>query len=73
MSGTQEAPEALMVTVREAARMLSVSTWQVYDLAAAGSLERRYIGNGKHYFRIPVESLRKYVESLPTDPVEDAL
>lgn len=64
--------EKLLVTVREAAELLSMSTWRVYDLAAAGHLERRYIGKGNHYFRIPTESVRAYAESLPTDPVPEA-
>lgn len=64
--------DKLLVTAKEAARMLSVSKWQVYELVSSGQLERRYIGTGRHYYRIPVASLRAYVDSLPIDPVEDA-
>lgn len=64
--------DKLLVTVREAAQMLSVSEWTVYELASSGQLERRYIGTGKRFFRIPVDSLRAYVDSLPEEPVEDA-
>ncbi len=62
--------EKLLVTAREAAQMLSVSVEEVWDLAASGRLERRYIGKGTQYYRIPVESLKAYADSLPTDPVE---
>lgn len=62
--------ERLLVTAKEAARMLSLNVYEVYDLVHHGQLERRYIGTGRHYFRIPVASVRAYVESLPTEPTE---
>lgn len=64
--------EPILVTAREAARMLSLNVHEVYDLAAAGRIEKRYVGTGRKYFRIPVTSLRSYVNSLPTDPVGEA-
>lgn len=64
--------DRILVTVREAARMLSVNIYEVYDLVRKEKLERRYIGEGRHYYRIPVASVRAYVESLPTEPVGEA-
>jgi hypothetical protein len=56
------------VSVREATDALSLSTAQVYELAAPGTLEKRYIGKGTRNFRLTAESLRAYAESLPTEP-----
>lgn len=61
-----ETDDRLLITVAEAARLLSVSTWSVYDLTNKGMLERRYIG--KVRFRIPMDSLRAYVDSLEGFP-----
>jgi len=58
----------LLATAREAAGILAVDVSKVYELAAAGVLERRYIG--KRNFRIPYASLQAYVDSLPTEPVD---
>lgn len=62
----------ILVTANEAAQMLSVSTKVIYDLAAAGDLEKRYIGAGTRNFRIPVASLQAYADNLPIDPVSEA-
>ena len=59
----------LLVSVNEAAEMLSLTPRLVYELAANNRLEKRYVGKGTRNFRIPVTSLQAYVDSLPIDPV----
>lgn len=56
----------ILVTAREAADMLSIGLTKVYELAANGDLEKRYIGKGTREFRIPVDSIHAYAEGLPT-------
>lgn len=60
-------PEAIFVTVNEAADMLALSKWRVYELAAAGQLgERRFVGTRN--FRLSVANIHAYAENLPTEP-----
>ena len=64
--------DKILVSVNEAAYLLSVSTKVVYELAAKGELEKRYVGGKTRNFRIPVASLQAYADNLPVDPVEEA-
>lgn len=64
--------DKILVTAREAADMLSIGLTDLYNLAAAGHVEKRYIGKGTRKFRIPVASLQAYADALPVDPVEEA-
>lgn len=48
----------------EAAKYLAISEWEIRRLANEGILHRRYIGEGRRYYRITAESLDAYVESL---------
>ncbi len=57
-------PEPLLVDVRAAARMLSVSRALVYELMAAGELPSVVIHRCR---RIAVDELRSYVERLAAD------
>lgn len=66
-----ETDDRLLVTAAEAARLLSLSPARVYELAAAGVLERRFIGSRN--FRITVESLRTYVAQMPDEPTDGEL
>lgn len=59
--------EKLLVTAREASALLSIGLTTVYALANSGVLEKRYIGKGARDFRLTMNSLRAYVESLPTE------
>jgi excisionase family DNA binding protein len=61
---------AILVTVGEAARRLSLSKRQVYELAAAGILTKRYVG--KRQFRLAVADVEAYAQSLSTQPEEEA-
>lgn len=58
----------ILVTVAEAADLLSIDVRSVYRLTSEGVLERRYVGKGTKQFRIPVAALREYAASLPTAP-----
>lgn len=60
--------EQILLTVSEAAVRLSLSKTQVYELAAAGDIPKRYIGNGQRNYRLAVEDVDKYAASLPTEP-----
>lgn len=59
----QDTPEPLMVSVRDAAKMLATSEWTVRELCRAGELDAR-----KHGTRIRIirASLDKYVAELPS-------
>lgn len=56
--------EPALYRVSEAATVLSVSEWEVRRLVHAGILERRYIGQGRRFFRITAASLEDYLDSL---------
>lgn len=61
----------ILVTVKDAAHMLALSDKAVYDLAAAGKLEKKYVGKGTRNFRLTVASIEQFVESLERDPKAD--
>ena len=54
---------ALLATPEEAARALRIGRSKVYDLIRSGALVSVKIGGSR---RIPVEALRRYVQSLTT-------
>ena len=49
----------LLLTVVEAARVLSIGRTTMYELVAAGEIETVHIGRSA---RVPVSSLEEYVE-----------
>lgn len=60
-------PEAILVSVAEAADMLALSKWQVYELVNKGELgQKRYVGSRN--YRLEIESVRAYAASRPTEP-----
>jgi len=52
-------PEPILLTIPEAARLLSIGRTLAYELIAAGELEVVHIGRAA---RVPVEAVREYVE-----------
>lgn len=54
--------DPIYVSVKEAARMLGVSTWLMYQRLDAQAIESRYEGRKR---LVVVESLRKYAAGLP--------
>lgn len=61
--------EPLFVSVKDAARMLALSTWQMYQLLddEARPIDSRYRGRRR---LVSVESLKAYAASLPTERPE---
>lgn len=50
--------------VKEVARKLSVSEFEVRRLVDEGTLHKRYIGTSKRYFRITAQSYENYFAFL---------
>lgn len=62
--------EPIYLSVKEAARVLGVSTWTMYQKLDKQVIESRYEGRKR---LVDVESLRQYAKSLPsTAPEADA-
>lgn len=57
--------EPIFTSVKEAARLLALSTWQVYELCDRGALVSQYEGRRR---LVRVESIRAYADNLPTTP-----
>lgn len=55
--------EPIFVSVKEAARALSVSPWVCYQLLDEGKIDSRYQGRRR---LVAVKSLREYAANLPT-------
>ena len=62
----------ILVSAKEAANLLGISTFRVYELAASGVLEKRYHGKKTRNFNLTYESVEKYAASLPTEPLEES-
>lgn len=58
----------VLVTVGEAAQMLSLSERKLYELVAGGYFTKRYVGTGRRNYRLEVEEVRQYAANLPTSP-----
>lgn len=54
----------IFVSVKEAARMLSLTPWSVYQLLDAGEIESRYHGKRR---LVVMTSLEAYAANLPTE------
>ena len=53
--------------VKDVAAILSISEWEVRRLVEAGTLHRRYIGEGKRYYRITAASVEAYEATLSSE------
>jgi excisionase family DNA binding protein len=58
-------PAPIFVTVKQAADMLAISPWSMYQLLDDGSVDARYMGRRR---LVSVASLREYAEGLPNEP-----
>lgn len=58
--------EPVLVTVKQAAQMLACTPATVYELAAAGTLTKRYLKKDGRNFRLSAEQVREYAANLPT-------
>lgn len=54
--------DPIYVTVKEAARILGLSTWSIYSKLDAQEIASRYDGRKR---LVVLESLREYAASLP--------
>jgi excisionase family DNA binding protein len=63
MAASPPTPEPLLLSIKDAALALGISSWTVYKLADEGYLESRYIGKRR---LIPAESVKEYASGLPT-------
>jgi excisionase family DNA binding protein len=68
VSETPALPDPIFVTVKEAARLLSLTPWSVYRLLDTGVIDSRYQGRRR---LVRLASLRTYADGLPRD-IEDA-
>lgn len=71
---TEETPahpwnDRILVSVKEAAWLLSLSERMIRDAAVIGDIDRVFIGVGTTHYRIVYNSLLAWVNSLPTEPV----
>ena len=57
--------QPIFVSVKEAARILGLTTWSVYQLLDAQKIASQYHGRRR---LVRVESLREYADSLPDVP-----
>ena len=60
--------EVALHRVKEVARILSVSEWEVRRLCKTGELHRRYIGETGRFYRVTDESVDAYLASLTAEP-----
>ncbi len=58
------APPPLFVSVKEAARILALSTWSVYQLLDAKTIVSQYEGRKR---LVRYDSLLAYADGLPTE------
>lgn len=59
----------VLISVKEAAWLLSVSEGMIREAARDGDIDRVFIGAGTTHYRIVHDSLLAWVNSLPTEPV----
>lgn len=65
MPNPAESVTPIFVSVKQAADMLAISPWSMYQLLDDGSVKSQYKGRRR---LVQVASLREYAESLPTEP-----
>lgn len=61
--------DRILVSVKEAAWLLSLSTHMIYNAVRDGDIDRVFIGEGTTNYRLVYNSLLAWVNSMPTEPV----
>lgn len=61
--------DRVLISVKEAAWLLSVSEGMIREAARMGDIDRVFIGAGTTPYRIVHDSLLAWVNTLPTEPV----
>jgi hypothetical protein len=59
--------EPIFISVKEAARMLNLTPWSMYQILDAEKVEARYFGRRR---MVVLASLREFADSLPTERPE---
>lgn len=54
--------------VKDVAKILAISEWEVRRLIEVGTLHRRYVGEGRRFYRVTAQSVETYLESLTAEP-----
>lgn len=65
---SQVSQEPILLSVKDAAKVLGLSTWSMYQLLEKQAIESRYHGTRR---LVVMSSLREYAESLPTTRDEE--
>ncbi|MBM7518255.1 excisionase [Nocardioides nitrophenolicus] len=61
--------DRVLISVKEAAWVLSLSTRMVYEAVRNGDIDRVFIGQGTTNYRLVYDSVLAWVNSMPTEPV----
>lgn len=61
--------ERVLVSVKEAAWLLSVSEGLIREAVRTGDIDRVYIGAGTTNYRVVHDSLLTWANAMPTEPV----
>ncbi len=61
--------ERVLISVKEAAWLLSVSEGLIREAVRTGDIDRVYIGAGTTNYRVVHDSLLAWVNTMPTEPV----
>ena len=61
--------ERVLISVKEAAWLLSLSEGMIREAARMGDIDRVFVGAGTTNYRIVHESLLAWVDTMPTEPV----
>ena len=69
VSDTTSSLDPILVSVKDAAGALGITTWSIYQLLRENKIDSRYHGKRR---LIVVESLREYAAKLPTEKTEAA-
>lgn len=59
--------EKILITVKEAAWMLSLSTAEIYRAVKAGEIDRVFIGSGRRNYLLVYGSMLAWVSDLPRE------
>lgn len=63
------APDPIFISVKEAARLLNLTTWTIYKLLDEQAIASQYQGRRR---LVRLESVRSYADSLPEYPGDAA-
>lgn len=65
--GKSASLEPIFISVKQAAEMLGIAAWSVYELCDSGAIASQYHGKRR---LVRLESVRAYADSLPTERPE---